>query len=67
MYRTAQLFLELNKRSLRTSDKTEAMDLLKRIQGHYPKSAYTARARHLIKEISVQEKKTSFLQTENLP
>lgn len=58
MYRTAQLLLELNKRSLRENDRTEALDLLNRIQGHYPKSAYTARARNLLKEIAAREKKS---------
>ncbi|MBI9091304.1 MAG: N-acetylmuramoyl-L-alanine amidase [Desulfobacterium sp.] len=52
MYRSAQLYLELHKRSRRARDKTEARDLLKRIQGHYPDSAYSERARHLLKRIA---------------
>ncbi len=52
MYRSAQLYLELHKRSLRARDKTEARDLLKRIQGHYPDSAYSERAGHLLKRIA---------------
>jgi N-acetylmuramoyl-L-alanine amidase len=57
MYRTAELYLELNRLSLRSSDKVEAVDLLKRIQGHYPKSAYTEKASHLLKKIAVEEAK----------
>ncbi len=52
MYRSAQLYLELHKRSRRSRDKTEALDLLKRIQGRYPDSAYSERARHLLKRVA---------------
>ncbi|MCP4114099.1 MAG: AMIN domain-containing protein [Desulfobacteraceae bacterium] len=52
LYRSAQLYLELHKRSRRDRDKIEAIDLLKRIQGRYPDSAYTERARHLLKKIA---------------
>ncbi|MDY0220100.1 MAG: N-acetylmuramoyl-L-alanine amidase [Desulfobacterium sp.] len=69
MYRTAQLYLELNRLSLRSSDKTEAVDLLNRIQGHYPQSAYKERANHLLREIAAEDaeknrlrKKTSLKQ-----
>jgi N-acetylmuramoyl-L-alanine amidase len=52
MYRSAQLYLELHKRSRRDRDKTEALDLLKRIQGRYPDSAYSERAQHLLKRVA---------------
>ncbi len=54
MYRTAQLYLELSRVSANERDKAEAVDLLKRIQGHYPKSAYKQRAIHLLKQIDAQ-------------
>ncbi|MFO7748562.1 MAG: N-acetylmuramoyl-L-alanine amidase, partial [Desulfobacteraceae bacterium] len=56
MYRSAQLYLELYKRSFRVQDRAEAVDLLKRIENRYPSSAYRARSRHLLASI-VQEKK----------
>lgn len=57
MYRTAQLYLELSRLSLRSSDRAEAVDLLNRIQGHYHKSAYRERASHLLKQIEAEEAK----------
>lgn len=69
MYRTAQLYLELSSLSQRTSDRTEAVDLLNRIQGHYPQSAYKEKANHLLKKIAFENaeknrtsKKTSLKQ-----
>lgn len=57
MYRTAELYLELNQLSQTPSDKAEAVDLLNRIQGHYPKSAYKERANHLLKTIAAEDLK----------
>lgn len=76
MYRTAELLLQLYELSLRSRDKTEALDLLKRVQGRYPESAYSEKARQLLTSVSVQQrtdlkpvlktslKKSSFKQTE---
>ncbi len=58
MYRTAELYLELGTRSQNLRDKTEAVDLLNRIRGHYPKSAYKDRAVHLLKQIAEQNNNT---------
>lgn len=52
MYRSAQIYLELHKKSFRKADRGEAIDLLKRVQKRYPSSVYSARARHLLKNIS---------------
>ena len=58
MYRSAQLYMDLYKRSFRVQDRAEAVDLLKRIKNRYPSSAYRARAQHLLDSIA-QKKKTS--------
>ncbi len=48
MYRAAQLYLQLFKRSKVQADRQEAADLLIRIKRRYPKSAYRYRADKLL-------------------
>ena len=52
MYRAAQLYLKLHKRSLKYEDKAAAVDLLERIQKRYRASLYRKRARQLLKTVS---------------
>ena len=52
MYRTAQLFMELYKRSYEEQDRAEVFDLLNRIIKRYPSSAYAAKAQNDLKSAS---------------
>lgn len=52
MYRAAQLYLKLHKRSLKYEDKAAAVDLLERIQKRYHASLYRKRASQLLKTVS---------------
>ncbi len=52
MYRTAQLYFMLYKRSLRYGDKAEAVDLLERIKKRYHSSLYRKRARQMLRLIA---------------
>ena len=51
MYRAAQLYLQLFKRSNVNIDRQEAADLLIRVKKRYPKSAYRYRADHVLKDL----------------
>jgi N-acetylmuramoyl-L-alanine amidase len=52
MYKAAELSLQLFKRSKDKTHKSRAIDLLTRIKNKYPKSAYSGRARILLKSIA---------------
>ncbi len=52
MYKAAELYLQLFKRSNTRAHKSRAIDLLARIRNKYPKSAYSGRAKILLKSIS---------------
>ncbi len=59
LYRSAELYLVLYKRSYRLSDKKEAKDLFQRIVNKFPKSRYNKKARvRLAKLASVKNKKS---------
>jgi N-acetylmuramoyl-L-alanine amidase len=51
MFRSGELYLELYKRSLKKSDKTEALDTFERIIKRYPKSQYRKKAADAIRAI----------------
>lgn len=51
MYRAAQLYLQLFKRSNIQVDRKEAIDLLIRVKRKYPKSAYRYRADRVLKDL----------------
>ncbi len=51
MYRAAQLYLQLYKRSSLQVDKKEAIDLLNRVKKKYPKSAYRYRADRVLESL----------------
>ncbi|MCP4671826.1 MAG: AMIN domain-containing protein, partial [Desulfobacula sp.] len=53
MYKASQLYITLSKLSGKKKYKIQAADLLSRISNKYPKSAYTGRARSLLKSIKV--------------
>jgi N-acetylmuramoyl-L-alanine amidase len=59
MYKASQLYLTLGRLSGKTIYKQQAADLLARIRNHYPKSAYAARAKVLLKTAAVTPKKKS--------
>ncbi|MCP4722891.1 MAG: AMIN domain-containing protein, partial [Desulfobacteraceae bacterium] len=52
MYKAAELYLQLFKRSSNNAHKSQAIDLLVRIKNRYPKSAYSGRAKILLKSIA---------------
>ncbi len=52
MYKAAELSLQLFKRSKNNTHKSRAIDLLARIRNKYPKSAYSGRAKILLKSIA---------------
>ncbi len=58
LYMTANLYMELYKRSYKKSDKKEAIDNFERIKKRYPKSAYSKKAAKLIKKLT--ENKISY-------
>ena len=51
MFKSGELYYELYKRSLKKSDKTEALDTFERIIKRYPKSRYRQKAADAIREI----------------
>jgi N-acetylmuramoyl-L-alanine amidase len=51
MYRAAQLYLQLFKRSNIQIDRQEAADLLIRVKKKYPTSAYRYRSDHILKDL----------------
>jgi N-acetylmuramoyl-L-alanine amidase len=51
MYRAAQLYLQLYKRSKLQADRESAADLLMRVKRKYPKSAYRYRANTLLQDL----------------
>jgi len=53
MYKAAQLYITLSKRSGRGSHQRQAADLLARLQNKYPKSKYAGRAKSLLRTITV--------------
>jgi N-acetylmuramoyl-L-alanine amidase len=53
MYKAAQLYITLSKRSGRGSHQRQAADLLARLQNKYPKSSYANRSKTLLKTITV--------------
>jgi len=53
MYKAAELYLQLFKLSGNSTHKSQAIDLLARIKNRYPKSAYSGRARILLKSLAV--------------
>ncbi len=53
MYKAAELYLQLFKRSGNDVHKSRAIDLLARIRNKYPQSAYSGRARILVKSLAV--------------
>jgi len=53
MYKAAQLYISLSKRSGRGRHQRQAADLLARLQNKYPKSSYAGRAKSLLKTITV--------------
>lgn len=52
MYKAAELSLQLFNRSKNKTHKSRAIDLLTRIRNKYPKSAYSGRAKILLKSIA---------------
>ncbi|WP_435548728.1 N-acetylmuramoyl-L-alanine amidase [Desulfobacterium sp. N47] len=58
LYMAGNLYIELHKRSLKSSDKNEAIDIFERITKRFPDSKYAARAREEI------EKNTAVVSTE---
>lgn len=52
LYMSGNLYLELYRRSLKASDKNEAIDIFERITKRFPDSSYASRARSGIKKIS---------------
>jgi len=55
LYMSANLYMELYKRSYKKTDKKEAIDNFERIKKRYPKSAYSKKATILIKKLSANE------------
>ena len=61
MFRSGELYYELYKRSLKRSDKTEALDTFERIIKRYPKSQYRKKATdalHAIQKKSINKPKS---------
>ncbi len=52
LYKSGELYQGLHRRSLKASDKTEAIDIFERIIKRYPKSRYRAKAKRAIGEFS---------------
>ena len=53
MYKAAELYIALSKRSGRGAHQRQAADLLARLQNKYPKSSYVGRSKTLLKKITV--------------
>jgi len=53
MYKASQLYIQLSKLSGKKKYKIQAADLLSRLRNKYPDSAYTGRARSLLKSIKI--------------
>jgi N-acetylmuramoyl-L-alanine amidase len=56
MFKSGELYYELYKRSLKKSDKTEALDTFERIIKRYPKSRYRKKAEDALQEIQQKSK-----------
>jgi N-acetylmuramoyl-L-alanine amidase len=54
MYKAAELYLQLFQRSDRGIHKSQGIDLLTRIRNKYPESAYSGRARILLKSLAIK-------------
>ncbi|MCK5836083.1 MAG: N-acetylmuramoyl-L-alanine amidase [Desulfobacula sp.] len=54
MYKASELYLQLFKLSGRNAHRYQALDLLARIRNKYPSSAYSTRAKSLLKSLSVK-------------
>jgi N-acetylmuramoyl-L-alanine amidase len=61
MYRAAQLYLQLFKRSNIQVDRQEAADLLERVKRKYPKSAYRYRADNILKGLRPKTTSNQYL------
>jgi N-acetylmuramoyl-L-alanine amidase len=57
MYKAAELYLQLFKRSNTQTHQSRAIDLLARIKNKYPKSAYSGRAKILLKSLPAAPRK----------
>ncbi len=53
MYKAAELYITLSKKSGRGAHQRQAADLLARLQNKYPKSSYVSRSKTLLKKITV--------------
>ncbi len=52
LYKASQLYITLSKLSGRSTYKSSAIDLLTRLKNHYPKSAYSGKARSMLKTLT---------------
>ncbi|RLB92217.1 MAG: N-acetylmuramoyl-L-alanine amidase [Deltaproteobacteria bacterium] len=63
MYKAAELYLQLFKRSNTRTHKSRAIDLLARIRNKYPKSAYSGRAKILLKSIAPAQRQIKHIRS----
>ena len=59
LYMSGKLYMELYRRSYKSSDKKEAIDIFNRLIKRYPRSSYRKRAAVALKEVTRNKSKTA--------